>query len=141
MSSQKTQNNDSCRDLSGRRLSTIKEAQKLAAAIAAEPERQLAKRKEAEERLEGLKKEIERLDRLVNGTEEGNPKKRRLDDHHLLAQSQDGIQKIRSATALAILKKRKKLQANQTKSSKTAEPVDPPSVIESVITEEVESGK
>lgn len=28
MSSQKTSNNDSCRDLSGRRLSTIKEAQK-----------------------------------------------------------------------------------------------------------------
>jgi len=29
MSSQKTSNNDSCRDLSGRRLSTIKEAKKL----------------------------------------------------------------------------------------------------------------
>lgn len=28
MSSQKTNNNDSCRDLSGRRLSTIKEAKK-----------------------------------------------------------------------------------------------------------------
>ena len=28
MSSQKTSNNDSCRDLSGRRLSTIKEAKK-----------------------------------------------------------------------------------------------------------------
>jgi hypothetical protein len=28
MSSQKTSNNDSCRDLTGRRLSTIKEAKK-----------------------------------------------------------------------------------------------------------------
>lgn len=28
MSSQKTSNNDSCRDLSGRRLSTVKEAKK-----------------------------------------------------------------------------------------------------------------
>lgn len=31
MSSQKTSNNDSCRDLSGRRLSTIKEAKKYVA--------------------------------------------------------------------------------------------------------------
>lgn len=30
MSSQKTSNNDSCRDLSGRRLSTVKEAKKYA---------------------------------------------------------------------------------------------------------------
>ncbi|KAH9467315.1 hypothetical protein H4Q26_016574 [Puccinia striiformis f. sp. tritici PST-130] len=120
MSSQKTQNNDSCRDLSGRRLSTIKEAQKLAAAIAAEPERQLAKRKEAEERLEGLKKEIERLDHLVNGTDEQNLKKRRLNDNHLLTQSKEGIEKVRNATALAMLKKKnkqKKLADSSTRSS------------------------
>ncbi|KAF5327913.1 hypothetical protein D9619_004022 [Psilocybe cf. subviscida] len=39
MSSQKTSNNDSCRDLSGRRLSTIKEAKKLADYIEHEPAR------------------------------------------------------------------------------------------------------
>ncbi|KAA1115481.1 hypothetical protein PGT21_036854 [Puccinia graminis f. sp. tritici] len=130
MSSQKTQNNDSCRDLSGRRLSTIKEAQKLAAAIAAEPERQLAKRKEAEEKLEGLKKEIERLDSLVNGTDEMNLKKRRLNDSHLLTQSKEGIEKVRNATSLAMLKKKKKLQQERKKAA------EKPTLSNSVIVEE-----
>lgn len=133
MSSQKTQNNDSCRDLSGRRLSTIKEAQKLAAAIAAEPERQLAKRKEAEERLEGLKKEIERLDNLVNGTDEMNLKKRRLNDSHLLTQSKEGIEKVRNATSLAMLKKKKKLQQERKKTT------GKPTLSSSAIAEEEES--
>ncbi|CAH7669337.1 telomere stability and silencing-domain-containing protein, partial [Phakopsora pachyrhizi] len=98
MSSQKTQNNDSCRDLSGRRLSTIKEAQKLAAAIAAEPERQAEKKKELEERLKLLNQEVERLDALS----------RRINDSHQLNQSKEGIQKLRSAVAEALLKKKQK---------------------------------
>ncbi|KAI8459379.1 telomere stability and silencing-domain-containing protein [Phakopsora pachyrhizi] len=109
MSSQKTQNNDSCRDLSGRRLSTIKEAQKLAAAIAAEPERQAEKKKELEERLKLLNQEVERLDALVNGTDDSNLKKsRRINDSHQLNQSKEGIQKLRSAVAEALLKKKQK---------------------------------
>jgi hypothetical protein len=104
----------------------------LAAAIAAEPERQLAKRKEADERLEGLKKEIERLDSLVNGTDEMNLKKRRLNDSHLLTQSKEGIEKVRNATSLAMLKKKKKLQQER---KKTAEQ---PTLSNSVIVEEEE---
>ncbi|KAJ3771895.1 Sde2 N-terminal domain-containing protein [Lentinula raphanica] len=45
MSSQKTSNNDSCRDLSGRRLSTLKEAKKLAEYLESEPDRRKPKRK------------------------------------------------------------------------------------------------
>ncbi|MBW0465577.1 hypothetical protein O181_005292 [Austropuccinia psidii MF-1] len=121
MSSQKTQNNDSCRDLSGRRLSTIKEAKKLAAAIAAEPERQLAKQKEAEEKLKELNKEIERLDALVNGTSQTDSKKRRLDDSDQLNQAQEGIEKVRNAVATALLKKRK--QQQQKNQPKKTQPI------------------
>ncbi|KAH9812576.1 telomere stability and silencing-domain-containing protein [Melampsora americana] len=108
MSSQKTQNNDSCRDLTGRRLSTIKEAKKLAAAIASEPERLAAQRRENEAKLVSLNEEIARLDSLVNGTDEGNVRKRRLNDSKELEQSKEGIEKVKSAVAMAMLKKKKK---------------------------------
>lgn len=55
-------NTDSCRDLNGRRLSTIKEAKKLADALQAEPEREAARVNQAKERLAKLQDEIARLD-------------------------------------------------------------------------------
>ncbi|KAG0143599.1 hypothetical protein CROQUDRAFT_672863 [Cronartium quercuum f. sp. fusiforme G11] len=121
MSSQKTQNNDSCRDLTGRRLSTIKEAKKLAAAIASEPERQAAQRREAEAKLIALNEEIARLDALVNGTDEGNVRKRRLNDSKELEQSKEGIEKVKSAVAMAMLKKKKKAKLAGTATSKVIE--------------------
>jgi Silencing defective 2 N-terminal ubiquitin domain len=77
MSSQKTSNNDSCRDLSGRRLSTIKEAKKygvhchfnpsqltsitvcrLAEYLESEPERLAAKAEAQRAKLEALERKL-----------------------------------------------------------------------------------
>ncbi|KIM84264.1 hypothetical protein PILCRDRAFT_56911, partial [Piloderma croceum F 1598] len=58
MSSQKTSNNDSCRDLSGRRLSTIKEAKKLAEYLDGEPARKRAAAGAQKAKLEALEKKL-----------------------------------------------------------------------------------
>lgn len=55
-------NNDSCRDLNGRRLSTIKEAKKLADYLASAPEREAARIQQTREKLEKLQEEIRRAD-------------------------------------------------------------------------------
>lgn len=103
-------NNDSCRDLNGRRLSTIKEAKKLAASIASEPEREALARKKAEERLAALNQEIARLDAAVNGGAGGSGagSKRRLDDAEEGEKREEAKEKLRGAVASAMLKKRKK---------------------------------
>ncbi|EGG02000.1 uncharacterized protein MELLADRAFT_72876 [Melampsora larici-populina 98AG31] len=138
MSSQKTQNNDSCRDLTGRRLSTIKEAKKLAAAIASEPERLAAQRRENEAKLVALNEEIARLDSLVNGTDEGNVRKRRLNDSKELEQSKEGIEKVKSAVAMAMLKKKKKAKLAIAGSGKDQKKSNELSVVEE--DEEVQAG-
>ncbi|GAA5982790.1 hypothetical protein JCM10908_006791 [Rhodotorula pacifica] len=63
MSSNKAQNTDSCRGLDGRRLSTLKEAQKLAALLEAEPDRLAAEAQAKQKRLDDLNAEIKRLER------------------------------------------------------------------------------
>lgn len=138
MSSQKTQNNDSCRDLTGRRLSTIKEAKKLAAAIASEPERLAAQRRENEAKLVALNEEIARLDSLVNGTDEGNVRKRRLNDSKELEQSKEGIEKVKSAVAMAMLKKKKKAKLAVAGSGKEEKKLNELSVVQEDV--EVQAG-
>ncbi|KPV73173.1 uncharacterized protein RHOBADRAFT_55384 [Rhodotorula graminis WP1] len=62
MSSNKAQNTDSCRGLDGRRLSTLKEAKRLADALENEPDRLAAQALAKQKRLEELNNEIRRLE-------------------------------------------------------------------------------
>jgi hypothetical protein len=61
-------NQDSCRDLNGRRLSTIKEAKKLAEYLQSEPEREAARLQASKDRLAKLKEEIARMDGQIAST-------------------------------------------------------------------------
>jgi hypothetical protein len=123
MSSQKTNNNDSCRDLSGRRLSTIKEANKLADYLAAEPARKKAAADAQKAKLEALEKRLgidSKPGRSGSGSGSSTPgpsaaqeveavagKKHRFDDNEYLEQSQELVENVKSAVSLALLKKRK----------------------------------
>ncbi|KAH7912331.1 telomere stability and silencing-domain-containing protein [Hygrophoropsis aurantiaca] len=103
MSSQKTSNNDSCRDLSGRRLSTIKTAKKLSDYQADEP---LRKKAEAEARLA----KIEALERKIKS---GDPEslagtKHRFDDTEYLEESREIVDSVKTAVTAGLLKKKKK---------------------------------
>jgi len=113
MSSQKTNNNDSCRDLNGRRLSTLKEAKRLAEYLESEPQRLAAKAEAQRAKLETLEKRL--------GIEHGQPrkpgeasvevlagKKHRFDDTEYLEQSRDLVDNVKSAVSVGLLKKRKK---------------------------------
>lgn len=115
MNSKRGQNNtDSCRDLNGRRLSTIKEAKKLADYVASAPEREAAKREEAKARLAKLQEEIQRLDggntsgsdgkagTSASGTEASTSKagvKRRLDDQKFVEESREMVDNVKNAVA------------------------------------------
>ncbi|KAI0648905.1 telomere stability and silencing-domain-containing protein [Trametes meyenii] len=107
MSSQKTSNNDSCRDLSGRRLSTIKEAKKLAEYIESEPLRKKAQQEAQRAKLEALEKKLG----IAGGSSSSDPlagKKHRLEDTEYIEQSRDLVENVKSAVSVAMLKKKKK---------------------------------
>jgi len=118
MSSQKTSNNDSCRDLNGRRLSTIKEAKKVAQYLEEEP---LRKKAAAEAQKAKLKK-LERELGIGSSSEQGKGKepeklagtKHRFDDTEYLEQSKDIVDGVKSAVAAGLLKKRKKAKLTTT---------------------------
>jgi len=141
MSSQKTSNNDSCRDLSGRRLSTIKEAKKLAEYIESEPARKKAEHEAKKAKLEALEKKLG----ISKDGESSEGKKRRFDDTEYLEQSQEIVDNVKSAVTAALLKKRKKAKLSNasTKESSTsnAAPViiqkaaEPPTTIAGVTIE------
>jgi len=103
MSSQKTSNNDSCRDLTGRRLSTIKEAKKLADYIESEPARKKAEAEAKKAKLEALEKKLG----ISKDGESGKNKKRRLDDDEYIEQSKEIVENVKSAVSAALLKKKK----------------------------------
>jgi len=120
MSSQKTSNNDSCRDLSGRRLNTIKEAKKLVEYLESEPERLKAKAEAQKAKLEALERKlgIEPPSKdgagpsKASGSGEDPPvlagRKHRFDDTEYLEQSRDLVDGVKSAVSAALLKKKKK---------------------------------
>ncbi|KAJ3737568.1 telomere stability and silencing-domain-containing protein [Lentinula guzmanii] len=119
MSSQKTSNNDSCRDLSGRRLSTLKEAKKLADYLESEPERLAAKADAQKAKLEALERRlgIDSSDagpsKLTGSSPTEQPvklagKKHRFDDNEYIEQSRDLVDNVKSAVSAALLKKKKK---------------------------------
>ncbi|EKM78681.1 hypothetical protein AGABI1DRAFT_114289 [Agaricus bisporus var. burnettii JB137-S8] len=117
MSSQKTSNNDSCRDLNGRRLSTIKEAKRLSEYLESEPARAAAKAEAQRAKLVALEKKL--------GIERGKPtkpgeasvevlagKKHRFDDTEYLEQSREIVDNVKSAVSIGLLKKRKKAKTS-----------------------------
>jgi len=118
MSSQKTSNNDSCRDLTGRRLSTIKEAKKLAEYLESEPERLAAKAEAQKAKLEALERKLGIEPSSSNSLEVGPGatdtsaglagKKRRFDDTEYIEQSRELTENVKSAVSAALLKKKKK---------------------------------
>ncbi|KAF8802520.1 hypothetical protein BYT27DRAFT_7173013 [Phlegmacium glaucopus] len=116
MSSQKTNNNDSCRDLTGRRLSTIKEAKKLSEYIQHEPDRLAAKAEAQKAKLEALERKlgIEPSSSSTTPSDPNSPpdvlagKKHRFDDTEYLEQSRDLKDGVKNAVAAALLKKKKK---------------------------------
>ncbi|KAI0090244.1 telomere stability and silencing-domain-containing protein [Irpex rosettiformis] len=113
MSSQKTSNNDSCRDLSGRRLSTIKEATRLAEYIESEPLRKKAQQDAQKAKLEALEKKLGI--NPLNGAGPSEPiagKKHRLDDSEYVEQSREIVDNVKSAVAAGFLKKKKKAKTS-----------------------------
>lgn len=132
MSSQKTSNNDSCRDLTGRRLSTIKEAKKyvnhlfttmfltnlnyrLADYIEHEPARLAAKAEAERVKLETLERKLgiapstssTKADSSVTA-EVISGKKHRFDDTEYLEKSNELKEGVKNAVSAALLKKKKK---------------------------------
>ncbi|KAH9836685.1 telomere stability and silencing-domain-containing protein [Rhodofomes roseus] len=110
MSSQKTSNNDSCRDLSGRRLSTIKEAKN-------EPLRKKKAQQEAQRaKLEALEKKlgiVHSADGSKTSSEPLAGTKHHLDDTEYLEQSREIVDNVKTAVSVAMLKKRKKAKTSQ----------------------------
>ncbi|KAH7106426.1 telomere stability and silencing-domain-containing protein [Auriculariales sp. MPI-PUGE-AT-0066] len=125
MSSRRTNNTDSCRDLNGRRLGTVKEAEKLAAYLESEPERKKAQhdakkaKLEALERQLGIGKDGKPLEDAegAGGTQAG--KKRRFDDTKFLEETQEIVDGVRNAVAAGLLKKRKKAKLDAEATSVT----------------------
>ncbi|KAG6909933.1 hypothetical protein DXG01_014202 [Tephrocybe rancida] len=126
MSSQKTSNNDSCRDLSGRRLSTIKEAKKLAEYLESEPDRVAAKAAAQKAKLEALERKLGIVPASASGSNSevgsGEPPrntgadqppvlagtKHRFDDTEYLEQSRELTEGVKNAVSAALLLKKKK---------------------------------
>jgi hypothetical protein len=139
MSSQKTSNNDSCRDLSGRRLSTIKEAKKLAEYLEGEPARKRAAADAQKAKLEALERklginaspgEAASSSKAQNGTASGDPqplagKKHRFDDTEYLEQSREIVDTVKSAVTVGLLKKRKKAKTAHSSESGATGGVNP----------------
>jgi phage I-like protein len=109
MSSQKTSNNDSCRDLSGRRLSTIKTAKRLADYMGNEGERKKAQAEAKKAKLETLQKKIAAAS---GDTEAVAGKKHRFDDTEYLEESREIVDNVKSAVSAGLMKKKKKLKTN-----------------------------
>jgi len=111
MSSQKTSNNDSCRDLNGRRLSTVKEAKKLAEYLEGEPARKRAAAEAQKAKLEELERRLGIDGAADPSTAEPDVlagKKHRFDDTEYLEQSREIVDNVKSAVSAGLLKKKKK---------------------------------
>ncbi|KAG0697374.1 telomere stability and silencing-domain-containing protein [Suillus ampliporus] len=114
MSSQKTSNNDSCRDLSGRRLSTIKTAKRLADYMGNEDERKKAQAEAKKAKLETLEKKIAAAS---GDTEAVAGRKHRFDDTEYLEESREIVDNVKSAVSAGLMKKKKKVKTNHTSNS------------------------
>ena len=131
----KEQSQDSCRDLNGRRLSTIKEAQRLAEYLEKEPERRAALSEAQAKKYAKLERMLGRQPKTTKDFEEaatklddageelegpapapeastsgtsGPKRKERIEDHEYVEQSREIVDNVRSAVASAMKKKNKK---------------------------------
>lgn len=110
MSSQKTNNNDSCRDLSGRRLNTLKTAKRLVEYMEHESDRKKAAADAKKAKLENLERKIAAAS-VDPETLAG--KKHRFDDTEYLEESRELVDNVRSAVSTGLLKKKKKAKIDQ----------------------------
>jgi len=112
MSSRKKKNKDgeedlrSCRDLMGRRLGSVKEAQKLADYVASLPEITAKVAQQQKEKLEAIKEDVRKMEeRIANG--EGSSKKRAAEGRE---EERERVENVRGAVASAMkLNKKRKL--------------------------------
>ena len=102
MRSHKNQSNDACRDLSGRRISTLKEAQQVASYLENSEERE---RKQKQEELNRLEEKEKRL------TNNNNNNKRRFDDEEFFENNKEMNDNVRSSVAKGLLAKKKKIKS------------------------------
>ncbi|KAG0337660.1 hypothetical protein BG000_005144 [Podila horticola] len=92
MSSQKgPSNTDACRDLSGRRIKTVKDAKNMAEYLRQEPEREKAKK-------ESLKRKIEEKHELANRP----TRKHRFEDTKFFDETEEQVEDVKNAVAAAI---------------------------------------
>ncbi|WWC91403.1 uncharacterized protein L201_006347 [Kwoniella dendrophila CBS 6074] len=135
MSSGKATNMDSCRDLSGRRLGTIKEAQRQAELLESEPTLKAKLLAEEKSKLESLERKLgisPQDNTLISenqGEGEGSSSKRKNDidelnleelaskkhkfeDNKFLEQSREINENVRNAVSKAMLLKKKKKPVN-----------------------------
>jgi len=138
MSSQKTNNNDSCRDLSGRRLSTIKEAKKLAEYLENEPARKKAAAEASKAKLEALERKlgISTPDGTTEASASGSKadeavagKKHRFDDTEYFEQSREIVDNVKSAVSAGLLKKKKKAKTSHPSGEGTEKFLEPSPVV------------
>ncbi|KAG8213154.1 telomere stability and silencing-domain-containing protein [Butyriboletus roseoflavus] len=109
MSSQKTSNNDSCRDLSGRRLSTIKTAKRLVDYMENEEQRKQAA---VEAKMAKLETSQKKIASASADPESSTGKKHRFEDTEYLEESQEIIDNVKLAVSTGLLKKKKKAKIN-----------------------------
>ncbi|KAG0348744.1 hypothetical protein BG004_004320 [Podila humilis] len=92
MSSQKgPSNTDACRDLSGRRIKTVKDAKNMADYLSKEPERE-------KEKKESLKRKIEEKQELASRP----TRKHRFEDSKFFDETEEQVEDVKNAVATAI---------------------------------------
>ncbi|KAG0098973.1 hypothetical protein BGZ93_009679 [Podila epicladia] len=121
MSSQKgPSNTDACRDLSGRRIKTVKDAKNMAEYLRQQPEREKAKK-------ESLKRKIEEKQELANRP----TRKHRFEDTKFFDETEEQIEDVKNAVAAAIKESLKaspsSSNASGSGSRSDSEAVSPPS--------------
>ncbi|KAF9427324.1 hypothetical protein BGZ94_005131 [Podila epigama] len=103
MSSQKATNTDACRDLSGRRIKTVKDAKNMAEYLRQEPEREKAKK-------ESLKRKIEEKQELASRP----TRKHRFEDSKFFDEAEEQVEDVKNAVAAAL---KESLKASSSSSS------------------------
>ncbi|KAI0292149.1 telomere stability and silencing-domain-containing protein [Russula brevipes] len=129
MSSQKTSNNDSCRDLAAAASAPSKRQKSafslLAEYLEQEPARKKAAAEEQRAKLEALERKLG-IDGDAGSSSNGDPtqvagRKHRFDDTEYLEQSRELVDNVKSAVTAGLLKKRKKAKKDQSPSQSKVE--------------------
>jgi hypothetical protein len=111
-------NTDSCRDLNGRRLSSVKEAQALQQQMESAPEREKAAKEQQRAKLEGLQKEVARMDAYAAEGEAGAStsklgKRKAGGDHDAFVErNRETVDNVKSAVAAGVLRPARGVEAD-----------------------------